>query len=165
MMTMTIIMTVVVIKRRGTGGPFFRGSNTACGIFERSTQHSVSRRTLGLIHQKLGNPSSTLSVLLTVATSPGGFTVFICSNLQPSRGLCVPFVLADTNSDWIVRRVLPAMAAFSRARVIGPIVSSRAFLGGDSNASYICRCYHYYYYHRSSFDVHLMSFRPNPQCR
>lgn len=75
----------------------------------------------------------------------------------------MPFVLADTNSDWIVRRVLPAMAAFSRARVIGPIVSSRAFLGGDSNASYICRCcHHYYYYHRGSLDVHLYEFPAEP---
>ncbi|KAL2742922.1 hypothetical protein V1477_008411 [Vespula maculifrons] len=31
------------------------------------------------------------------------------------------------------------MAAFSWARDIGPIASSRAFLGGDSNTSCICR--------------------------
>ena len=74
----------------------------------------------------------------------------------------MPFVLADTNSDWIVRQVLPAMAAFSRTRVIGPIVSSRAFLGGDSNASYICRCCHHYYYHRGSLDVHLYEFPAEP---
>lgn len=71
---------------------------------------------------------------------------------------CVPFVLPGARSDWRVRPVAPAMAAFSRARDIGPIAYSRAFLGRrllrvlhPSSR----RCHYYYYYHRSARDVYL----------
>lgn len=47
---------------------------------------------------------------------------------RESDGAC-SFVLRGVRSDWRVRQVAPAMAAFSRARDIGPIAYSRAFLG------------------------------------
>lgn len=66
--------------------------------------------------------------------------------------------MPGARSDWRVRPVAPAMAAFSRARDIGPIAYSRAFLGRrllrvlhPSSR----RCHYYYYYHRSARDVYL----------
>lgn len=56
---------------------------------------------------------------------------------EERKSASVPFVLPGASSDWRVRSVAPAMAAFSRARDIGPIAYSRAFLGGHCYASRI----------------------------